>query len=87
MIDALLNKVTTTYKFKESGHRPTEQWKTLSVGETVEYAIEHTDGILYKVESVNKEENTATIVKLDSNGSATDEKYPAPINMLRPYQK
>ncbi len=83
MIHLILEKLTKKYHWTRQGIERTEQWKSLSAGETVEYSIQFSDGIRYKIESIDYDKNTAKIRRLDENGQEHEAYDCAPV-MLRP---
>ncbi|MFN8361509.1 MAG: hypothetical protein U0264_16495 [Candidatus Kapaibacterium sp.] len=69
-----------------NGHDKTDQWKSVKVGDTVEFAMTMTEGVTYSVESINQEAAEAKIRRRTSDGS-NGEAYTVGLVMLRPIAK
>ncbi len=74
------------YTWKPNGHDKTDQWKSVKVGDTVEFAMTMTEGITYTVEAVSQDTMEAKIRRRTSNGSQ-GEAYSVGLVMLRPIAK
>ncbi|MFM6956002.1 MAG: hypothetical protein ACKOX1_05565 [Ignavibacteria bacterium] len=71
------------YDWKKNGHDTTDQWKTVKVGDTVEFAMTVTEDVLYTVQALYPETSDAMIKRKTTDGSQ-GETYRVGLVMLRP---
>ncbi len=84
-IKRLIGTLYRPYPWKRSSHENTDQYMAIKAGDVVECAIEHTDGILYRVESIDLAAGEARIRRLANDGKTdTNEVYTVAPVMLRP---
>ncbi len=83
MIHLILEKLTKKYHWTRQGIERTEQWKGLKSGDIVEYSIQFSDGIRYRIESIDYGAEKARIQRLDEAGQGRESYDCAPV-MLRP---
>ncbi|MFN5309921.1 MAG: hypothetical protein ACK5C0_10755 [Candidatus Kapaibacterium sp.] len=87
---SLLGKIAkklfeTEYNFKKNGFEKSDQWKTIKVGDTVEYGVTATDGITYRVEDIDAQNQKARIKCLSNvKHKNTGEYYTVSLKMIRP---
>lgn len=74
------------YNWKKNGYDITDQWKTVKLGDTVEFAMTVTEDVQYKVEQIYAETGEAFIRRMSADGS-TGEAYRVGLVMLRPISK
>lgn len=80
----LLKKIfERPYDWKKNGHDTTDQWKSIKVGDTVEFAMTVTENVLYSVETLFPETGEALIRRKTADGT-TGETYRVGTVMLRP---
>ena len=83
MIHLILEKLTKKFEWTRQGIERTDQWKNLSVGDLVEYSIQFSDGIRYRITAINYDTDEAKIQRLDADGNGHETYDCAPV-MLRP---
>jgi hypothetical protein len=74
------------YDWKKNGHDITNQWKSLKVGDTVEFAMTVTEDIVYTIEHIYAETAEASIRIQTKDGSA-GQTFRVGLVMLRPLSK
>jgi hypothetical protein len=80
----LLKKIfEKPYDWKKNGHDTTDQWKTVRLGDTVEFAMTVTEDVLYNVEALYPETSEAMIKRKTTDGTP-GESYRVGLVMLRP---
>ncbi|GDX66275.1 hypothetical protein LBMAG36_13420 [Chlorobiota bacterium] len=83
----LLRKIfEKPYDWKKNGHDITNQWKSLKVGDTVEFAMTVTEDIVYTIEHIYADSAEASIRVQSKDGSAA-QAYRVGLVMLRPCSK
>ncbi len=89
IVGKILNALTKQYHWDPRGmywntseHHPKTDPATIHIGDIVEYAIEWPENIQYKVEQIDSNTHTAYIRAI-AGTVFSQERYPAPLSMLR----
>lgn len=83
----LLRKIfEKPYDWKKNGHDITNQWKSLKVGDTVEFAMTVTEDIVYIIEHIYADSAEASI-RIQSKDGSTTQSYRVGLVMLRSCSK